>query len=412
MESIGGESRFFRALRYLALVGVMIAGLWACAVPSTPTDSYELVLDAPGLKSARPQVVVLRDEYSQIVERSTWNASHATWPQAELIFWRIKDSFRHKQTYIHESSLPEFIGIFLPGENITLGSVGTAENELGDLEWQRFTRSQFAECIFIEQGISRFSDQVDVIGSGEPLGDMVIRGWYCVGSTEPNQDTVFQGFIAGIGIRGWALPGGIATATLGFPEKVRVETEESLSKEEGTVKLMAFENTLESRRVGCGYEFTLLTRDWVYKQGAGVILTGSISSVYEEGMGKPALVLKVLGSDLKFDPTGSRELTAFKIEYSYVRVDDITSAGEEYAKSETEEKGFLSAFNKYFDEVLEGLWQNKLQIAYRRHPGGMEVVTKPIEFSKDESELAELTKGKACFQSEAESLCRRGIKCY
>ena len=106
-----------------------------------------------------------------------------------------------------------------------------------------------------------------------------------------------------------------------------------------------------------------------------------------------------MGNDLKFGPTGSANVTAFKIEYAYVRVGDITPAGEEYAKFECGEKGFCSAFSKYFDEVLEGLWENKLQIAYARHPGGMDVVTKPIKFSKDEAGIAELTKGKACFLS-------------
>jgi hypothetical protein len=34
---------------------------------------------------------------------------------------------------------------------------------------------------------------------------MVIRGWYCAKSSEPNQDTLFREFIASIGIYGFAV---------------------------------------------------------------------------------------------------------------------------------------------------------------------------------------------------------------
>ena len=165
-----------------------------------------MVLDAPGLETVQPEVVVIHDDYSQTIKRSTWKASHATWPQADLFFARIKDTFRNQQVYAYEGSLSEQIRIFLPDVVITLGAVGRTKNVLGDLDFQRFRRDQFGDCIFIEQGISRFSDQLGVIGSEEPLGDMVIRGWYCVSPTEANQDAAFQEFINGIGIQGWALP--------------------------------------------------------------------------------------------------------------------------------------------------------------------------------------------------------------
>ena len=206
MESIVGESKFVRVSRCLASVGAVVAALSACATPGTSTDSYDLVLNAPGLETVQPEVVVIHDDYSQTVEQSTWKASHATWPQAALLFWRIKDTFRNQQVYVYEDSLPELIRIFLPDVVITLGAVGRTKNVLGDLDFQRFRRDQFGDCIFIEQGISRFSDQDEIIGSGEPLGDMVIQGWYCVGPAEQNQDAAFQGFINGIGIQGWALP--------------------------------------------------------------------------------------------------------------------------------------------------------------------------------------------------------------
>lgn len=249
MESITGESRNLRLSRCVALVGVVAAALLACTTPGTPTESYELVLNAPGLETVQPQVVVTHDgDYSQ-VERSTWKARQATWPQADLVFWRIKDTFRNKQVYVYEDSLPEFIEVFLPSETITLGDGGSTKNVLGKLAFQRFSRGQFAECIFIEQGISRFSDQLGVIGSGDPLGDMVIRGWYCVGPSEPNQEAAFQGFIAGINIAGWSLPARGITDSSPFPYAVKFTSEvyRTSSGEEVTDNIKRV--TLDSGRV-------------------------------------------------------------------------------------------------------------------------------------------------------------------
>ncbi len=206
MESVTGESKFLRAVRRLALVGVVAVGILGCATSGTSTNSYKLVLNAPGLETVQPKVVVIQEEYNKIVERSTWNANDTTWPQANLVFWRIKDMFRNRRVYVYQSSLPEQVRNFLPGEWITLSAGGKSENVLGDLDYQRFRWKFDIECIFIRQGVSRFSDQVEVSIHGVPIGDMVIQGWYCVGPAEPNQDTAFQGFINGIGIQGWALP--------------------------------------------------------------------------------------------------------------------------------------------------------------------------------------------------------------
>jgi hypothetical protein len=206
MESVTGKARLILAFRCLGFLGVVGMGMSACATPHNSTSSYKLVLNAPGLEAVQPEVVVLREDYSQIVDRSTWNAGNAVWPKADLTVWRIKDNFRGQQVYIHEKSLPELIRSSLPGEWITLGGGGKSENVLGTLYFQRFRWKFDIECIFIRQGIDRFSDQVEVIGPGEPLGYIVIRGWYCVGPAEPNQDAAFQRFIHSIGIKGWALP--------------------------------------------------------------------------------------------------------------------------------------------------------------------------------------------------------------
>ena len=89
MASIAGQSRFLRALRHLVLVGVIVVAMSACATPGTYTDPYKLVLSAPGLENVQPEVVVTDETFNDIVERSTSNANKATWPKADLTFWRI-----------------------------------------------------------------------------------------------------------------------------------------------------------------------------------------------------------------------------------------------------------------------------------------------------------------------------------
>ena len=200
-----GKNVFLRSLRCVALLG-SVAGMSACAAPGASTNSYKLVLNAPGLENVESKIDVVRDDYSQIVVRSTWSRSDSAWPHADLKLWRIKDNFRNLKIYVYQYSLPELISFYLPGERIALGMDGNSENVLGSLDYQRFRRNSDAECIFIRQGVSRFSDQINVRGSGKALGDMVIRGWYCVGRTEANQDAAFQGFVQGLGIQGFALP--------------------------------------------------------------------------------------------------------------------------------------------------------------------------------------------------------------
>ena len=54
--------------------------------------------------------------------------------------------------------------------------------------------------------MSRFADQVELLGGGDPLGDMIVRGWYCALPSEPNKHALFREFIASIGIYGYAVP--------------------------------------------------------------------------------------------------------------------------------------------------------------------------------------------------------------
>ena len=83
MEPIAGDSRFFRALRCLALVG---AALSACATPGTSTDSYDLVLNAPGLETVQPEVVV-----THVGDYSSGQAEHMEREPGHLATGRPRD---------------------------------------------------------------------------------------------------------------------------------------------------------------------------------------------------------------------------------------------------------------------------------------------------------------------------------
>ena len=77
---------------------------------------------------------------------------------------------------------------------------------LGELEYRQFSIDTAADCVIMEQGIRRDSDQVDLRSGGTPLGDMIVRGWCCARSSGPWQDEVFRKFVASIGIFGYAVP--------------------------------------------------------------------------------------------------------------------------------------------------------------------------------------------------------------
>ena len=182
---------------------------WAasgCAGTGVTGDQYALVANPPGLKYISPLVSnTEHDRY--LVDRHQWTFTPGGWPAADLMFVRMKDIYRGSRTFIHSKSLSERIDTYFPTRNITIGAKGTTKNLLGNLDYRHFSVDTVADCIFIQQGISRFADQVEVNSGADPLGDMIIRGWYCARSSDPNQDALFREFIASIGIYGFAVPG-------------------------------------------------------------------------------------------------------------------------------------------------------------------------------------------------------------
>jgi len=187
------------------LLAILAWAASGCAGSGVTADRYALVANPPGLEYVSP--MISNQEYDKdIVERHRWTFSPGGWPAADLTFTRMKDVYRGSYSYIRASSLSELIDEHFPARTIRYGYKGITRNVLGELEYRQFSVDTVADCVFIEQGISRDSDQVDLHSGAAPLGDMIVRGWYCARSSDPNQDALFREFIASIGIFGFAVP--------------------------------------------------------------------------------------------------------------------------------------------------------------------------------------------------------------
>lgn len=195
---------FLRVGWYL-VIGLVAIAASGCASPGVAGDDYELVADPPGLKFTTPTIT--EKEFDRtFYERYQWTFRPGGWPAADLTFQRIKDIYRGSRQFIRTKTLAERIDDSFPVRDITLGTKGTRTNTLGPLDYQHFGVDEVAVCVMIEQGISRFSDQVTMRHGNEPLGDMIVRGWYCAKSSDPDKQAHFRQFINSIGIKGYAIP--------------------------------------------------------------------------------------------------------------------------------------------------------------------------------------------------------------
>ena len=193
-----------RPCRYLqfGLIAILVSG---CAGSSRTADSYELIVNPPGLQHVA--VSSSKEELDkEFVEYYTWTFSPGGWPAANLVFVRMKDTYRGSYSYVRNQSLYEHVETYFSARKIRYGSTGSTSNAVGDLDYLHFSVDTVADCVLIEQGISRFSDQVDLRMGGDPLGDMFIRGYYCARSSDADQEALFRRFIDSIGIKGYAVP--------------------------------------------------------------------------------------------------------------------------------------------------------------------------------------------------------------
>lgn len=206
---IGGEDEgdvTNTVARRLALPPLAVWVLSACAGTGVVGDDYALIASPTGGLEHVSPTITKRETDREFIERYQWTYRPGGWPAADLVFLKIKDIHRNRLSYVRSSTMPERIEASFPSRDITLGRTGTTSNVLGEVQTQRFRADTVADCIYMQQGISRFADQIEFDSGAEAIGDMLVRGWYCARVGSPDRDRLFREFIASVGIFGYAVP--------------------------------------------------------------------------------------------------------------------------------------------------------------------------------------------------------------
>lgn len=217
MESTIRHSALLRSFLRLVLAGVMAIGLSGCAVPATttstpgewepmPAEEAGLVLFAPGLGS--PRVNFMRKiDGLKIYEFGRWRPEAGAYPEAEIILFRFSPVAPSGMTFVREPTLEERIRQSFGAETIDMGAGGRYENVLGEMEYIRFTRDGANQCVFMRQFGDTYSDQRGYFSDGSMgHGDTMIRGYYCLAPFHELSQITLERFLAGIGLKGFAVP--------------------------------------------------------------------------------------------------------------------------------------------------------------------------------------------------------------
>jgi hypothetical protein len=169
-----------------------------------PEDEAKLFLFAPGL--ANSEATFIRQEGAgETTEVGHWQSPFGALPEA----WLSLKQLSHRQFSKGPPLLEHLRATFqsgargLPGAIASFGDHGESANQLGALEFQRFTLDTGVACV----GIQQYTRSRENVGTAEsPLGDTMIFGWYCAKPEAPlSNDTALE-FLRGIGVKGIALP--------------------------------------------------------------------------------------------------------------------------------------------------------------------------------------------------------------
>ena len=192
-------------LLVLALLVLLAPRAEALDWKTVASDSGELILKAPDL-SHFPHRVERAEEGWNLYELATWEAANQDLPRAELILIKKRKIAPSNIHFIKSVRLTDLAQKSFPAERLTMGRSYVAENLLGDIEVQHFMSSDGKACAYVEQGISTFSDSIDFDSGATLLGNIIIRGWYCVKADEPQADDKLASFVRGVGLKGFADP--------------------------------------------------------------------------------------------------------------------------------------------------------------------------------------------------------------
>lgn len=170
-----------------------------------PHPEAWLEIRAPGLLGVEAQRTVEQRGWI-IYERGLWRAPASRWPEAVVDFARISEKIRSTRTFVRGDPLPERVRERFGSGRISIGESGNAINRFEELEYTKFTLDSSITCIYLRQGRSTSAELGEIIGAGDPIGDMMVEGYYCADPSHGDTDAALAGFVNGIGVRGFAEP--------------------------------------------------------------------------------------------------------------------------------------------------------------------------------------------------------------
>lgn len=143
----------------------------------------------------------------------------------------------------------------------------------------------------------------------------------------------------------------------------------------GTVETKSYPSTQGGKRVGCMIEFRTVVQDFAYRQGAPVVVNGSMGFMNYPGK-QPAVTLKVVLDDLSADGQTVTDDAAPPINISLVGADGESNAASQIMSERGERANSriaafsLNGFPEIFKRVLE---QKELAVLFNRKNGGTDV---------------------------------------
>lgn len=179
------------------------------AQPLAEKDA-QLVLRLPDFNDSTPEFKLLKGNRS-VYEIGSWVATGNVRAMASLTYIRFTQPNLYTYTEDSVLPLPEKVRNTFERDDqarIQLGNAGRSSNHIGELEYQEFSYESKFQCVFMRQFFGGGQHVDLVVGSvNEPLGDRLLRGWYCEAARgSPLSGHTRAQFFDGVGIRDWSMP--------------------------------------------------------------------------------------------------------------------------------------------------------------------------------------------------------------
>jgi len=144
----------------------------------------------------------------------------------------------------------------------------------------------------------------------------------------------------------------------------------------------ASEYKSEGKINGCGFEYSLISRDYTYNQGKLTLIIGSINTFYvrEKDLN---VSIKVLGKNMSVYLGQPPVFENYLINYAYIGSSNFSSAGKETSGFRCEDGGYCAIYSglKIFEDTYSSIMNNDFYVAYNRRQGGLDV---QVDLSPDD----------------------------